>query len=261
MAHYLGVLVAASTWIFLLLGEYTMTFEIIPKWFVSESSTSTWGYFWFIFFQICFLNAAVSHIKATFLEPGYTPKFPVPGDVPIEKIRYCEKCDQWKPDRTHHCRACKKCIHKMDHHCPWINNCVGAKNQKFFILFLLYVFLCCAIVVSLTLYIVVIYFSLKDRRFKGGLISLLVGVFTGIIAVVFLIFTAVMFFDQVQVITSNQTEVEKMSSMYGVKRSKKECLRLALGENVFSWFNPFQDSPDPDYGEVLYSEPEKPKIQ
>jgi hypothetical protein len=53
----------------------------------------------------------------------------------------CGKCDRIRPPRTHHCSVCKSCVMKMDHHCPWIYNCVGEKNQKYFYLFLLHVFL------------------------------------------------------------------------------------------------------------------------
>jgi len=52
--------------------------------------------------------------------------------------RFCKWCSKYKPDRCHHCRVCKACVLRMDHHCPWINNCVGFGNYKFFFLVIFY---------------------------------------------------------------------------------------------------------------------------
>ncbi|XAR62924.1 Protein S-acyltransferase [Bertholletia excelsa] len=56
-------------------------------------------------------------------------------------IGYCRKCGNGKPPRCHHCSVCQRCVLKMDHHCVWVVNCVGARNYKFFILFLVYTFM------------------------------------------------------------------------------------------------------------------------
>ncbi|KAL9385249.1 hypothetical protein Peur_022259 [Populus x canadensis] len=55
----------------------------------------------------------------------------------LDRRAFCNHCQNGKPPRCHHCSVCQRCVLKMDHHCVWVVNCVGARNYKFFLLFLL----------------------------------------------------------------------------------------------------------------------------
>jgi hypothetical protein len=51
-----------------------------------------------------------------------------------------------KPERTHHCSVCDTCILKFDHHCPWLNQCVGIGNERYFVLFMVWLTIGCMVV-------------------------------------------------------------------------------------------------------------------
>mmetsp|Transcript_16759 Transcript_16759/g.42423 ORF Transcript_16759/g.42423 Transcript_16759/m.42423 type:complete len:467 (-) Transcript_16759:56-1456(-) len=50
--------------------------------------------------------------------------------------RTCPVCQAWQPLRTKHCHDCDRCVRRFDHHCVWVGNCVGARNYRMFVAYL-----------------------------------------------------------------------------------------------------------------------------
>ena len=217
-----------------------------------------------------FLSTAFLVLFATsFYQAFVTP----PGDVPnteewtdmrkAEKLdlrerkhsngatRQCRRCLLVKPDRCHHCRLCDKCVLKMDHHCPWIANCVGFFNYKYFFLMLTYGMLGLWLFEG-TFWETVLITWRDDERGSGSSFTV-----TSIFFLFGILMAAVTLFwcFHVYLMLSGLTTIEycEKTKKKNVKGNNKyhgsvyESLQSALGKNPWKWLSPFSyREPDED---------------
>lgn len=240
-----GSICALFTWLLIMHPSFVLLFVV----FIPVESNWFRGINGPIFYTLVGM-AILSHLKAMFTDPGSVPKGNateeainqlLPSDSPIIK---CVKCNSIKPSRAHHCSVCKRCVRKMDHHCPWINNCVGEDNQKYFIMFTFYIFL----MSSFALYICVHFFifCVKDEwkhflqqsdilqknwfQFSPLTKSLLLLSVT-FESIVFGMFTLIMFFTQLCSMANDKTGIESLTKE-SPKWERKSCWM-----NISSTFN------------------------
>lgn len=251
-----------------LYGIY-MWSHLVPLWkFHSATAHQDPDGIWRVIVEACFFHIftlllVICFFKSTWIEPGGIPDEPqwnypavdmrmvIKKDSTIDlnqqekkrsgERRHCKWCGKYKPDRCHHCRVCRTCVLRMDHHCPWIYNCVGFRNHKYFFLLLFYSMLVCHLItfgmldsVKRSLYLDTPFLTLFLLLFGETLaafLGLLVTMFFGFhIWLMLKALTTIEFCEK----SLKNAGYENSIYDYGVLGN----IKAVLGPNIFLWLLP-----------------------
>ena len=153
------------------------------------------------------------------------------------KLTRCRSCYVARPVNVHHCGICHGCILEMDHHCPWVNNCIGLFNKKYFILYNFYAILS-------VIYSFIIFFYYVLNKHLDLLINntsyIISGIIFVIVEIIYAIFAFILLYEQYDNIKNNCTLIDYNNGILMEKSTFKQQLIIIFGDNSYlKWFLPF----------------------
>ncbi|XP_028167485.1 probable palmitoyltransferase ZDHHC24 [Ostrinia furnacalis] len=130
---------------------------------------------WFhiIMSSFCFMNVVGNMFMAIFTDTSLK-MFRRTTNVNADE-KYCELCKKHQPPKSWHCDRCNICILRRDHHCFFFSRCVGLYNQRYYILYLIYILIS---VVYSTYYD---YFFISSKYEDYGFIFAVVQIFNPVV--------------------------------------------------------------------------------
>ena len=189
-----------------------------------------------------FLLTIAFSMLTSWSDPGIIPKYPIlrainNGVIPEKYAKpivdgeanivtngkkFWRTCKIWRPERSSHCPDCDWWVEIFDHHCPYLNNCVGKRNYRYFIGFLTFIIFNGVGMIS-SLIIFIVDSNIKDGdnvviRNTGVAKIIVIGI--AIASVLLLLLITALWAFHIYLITKGKTTKEKLTNKATKTNSK-----------------------------------------
>ncbi|GAW83432.1 palmitoyltransferase [Plasmodium gonderi] len=248
---------------------------------IFHAFTSTWLFekdiYYVTFLNLFFFTLTIyTFFKTSFMDPGIIPRQksvlniydviieqyretqpPRQKEVLINgnfyKLKYCYTCNIYRGIRTVHCSICDNCVEKFDHHCPWVGNCIGTRNYKYFVYFVFNLYILICITLGASIYKLTICInSLSDEGYNTEKIFIHIwrmatdSIILIIYTVLTLWFVIGLLCYHIYTIVTNQTTYEQIKTFYqndnpfniGVLNNIKEILFTKTRPSYINFVDP-----------------------
>jgi len=153
------------------------------------------------------------------------------------KTSRCFNCQVVRPNDAHHCCECHCCILDRDHHCPWMNNCIGLFNKKYFIIFNIYAFI--SVIYSCWIFYYYTFYK-NYKTVRNDVFKHIIAIIWGLFSFIYGLFVFIMIIEQ------RDNVIKEFKAFNKDKIIKDKLIRIKMriifGEKFsFKWFLPFYE--------------------